>query len=385
MAGKTAKSARESAAEIALTKLIQKDGPMALSRFIQLANSDPDFGYYSRHQAIGKAGDFITAPEISGLFGEMMAAFLTHIWQLFGQPDAHLAEAGPGRGTLLRDMHLTYEKIAPKLAKAPIHLIEASQRHRPAIAADLPTADLQWHAHTAEMAARLEGKPLFGIGNEFLDALGVDQAIFHQGKWRDYRVDIAASGDEAPFQLVPDAALSRPKDGSEDWQKDWHLPARPADGDIAEYAPFAVEAIAPIASHIARHGGAFLIVDYGYEVPSGSTLQAVQNHQPVPFFSAVGTADLTHLVDFTALRGVVEANGARLVGPVGQGVFLRRLGIEARAERLRQPDKPLYDRTLFAALDRLISPAQMGALFKVCAILPQGEGLPPGFEEAQSR
>ena len=362
-----------SAAETALTEMIKKDGPMKLSHFIQLANSDPSFGYYSRHQAIGKTGDFITAPEISGLFGEMMAAFLTHIWQLFGQPAAHVAEVGPGRGTLLKDMYQTYGTIAPDLARAPIHLIEASQHHKTAIEESLPEASLAWHSSSAEMVGALEGQPLFGIGNEFLDALGVDQAIYQAQGWAEYRVDIAPDTHDSPFWMVAGGKLAK--------ADSWHLPRDPKIGDIAEHSPFAAEAIAPIARHIAQFGGAFLLVDYGYETPSGSSLQAVQNHQPVPFFKAVGAADLTHLVDFSALKKTVAATGARLVGPVGQGVFLRQLGIEARAERLRQPGKTLHDRALFAALDRLISPAQMGDLFKVCVILPQGEGLPPGFAQ----
>ena len=344
--------------------------PLSVAQYMKVALSHPKHGYYSTQPAIGADGDFITAPEISQLFGEMLASLLTHIWQLSGAPEAVLFEAGPGRGTLLADMDRTYQKLAPDLAAQDWILLEAS-----ALMQDQQKAALSHRKSThIQNLSELPQRPLFGVANEFFDALGVNQAVFKDGKW--HHRNIIWEGDGFTFHTG--AALTRAEIDQ------ISAPQIAADNDVIEHSPDAESIMQELAAHIARFGGALLICDYGKYGNTGDTLQAVQNHKPVPFFSALGRCDLTHWVDFAALAKIADMAGARLIGPQPQGICLRQLGIEARAEQLRKTEDPVTNRSLFASLERLLSPSQMGQVFKIALLVPQGEGTPPGFfpEEA---
>lgn len=345
-------------------------GPMRLSQFMQIATSDPEIGYYSQPDRIGKSGDFITAPEISPLFGEILAALLIHLWELSGKPpDALVFEAGPGTGQLMADMRRVFDRLAPPLHTAPLWLLEASPALRARQAERLNGADLHFAGQIEEVPAG----PLFGVGNEFFDALGVDQAIFQAGDWH-HRLVGLVDGHTA---FLPGPALS----AAEKQAFGCARQTPPKEGMIAEHSPAGEETLSYLARHIARHGGAFLIIDYGGSQLSGSSLQAVRAHEKVDFLSHAGQADLTFLVDFDRLGQVARAEGARLVGPVEQGAFLTRLGITQRAERLASRADAKTRHSLRAAIDRLTSPAWMGSLFKVALLIPPGEGLPPGFAE----
>ena len=350
-----------------LRSTVQTD-QISVSDFMKTALSHPEFGYYSTRQAIGKSGDFITAPEVSQLFGEMLAGLLLHIWQLYNKPDSCLFEAGPGRGTLLADIDRTYSRLAPDLAKSDWYLLEASPALQDQQTATLPQRTVR-HISTL---SDLPKQPLFGIANEFFDALGVDQAIYKNGAWHHRMIDIAT--DELSFLIGPKLTLEQ--------LKTFQAPGTAKPDDIIETSPVGLHLMQSLSTHIAYHGGALIICDYGKTDNHGDTLQAVKDHKAIPVLSAPGESDLTHWVDFDALSTVAKNAGARLIGPVPQGQCLRQLGIEARASQLRQPDNPAADRALIAALDRLLSPAQMGQAFKIALLVPQGDGTPPGFLDA---
>ena len=353
---------------------IQANGPMHIDQFIQTALCHPEHGYYARQDRFGSAGDFITAPEISQLFGEMMAGFLAYLWQASGQPDGPRMirfEAGPGRGTLFGDMHKTCQKICPPLSHADPYFLEASPYLRRHLTEKIaPLTPL-----FCDQIAQLPPKPLFGIANEFFDALGVRQACFRRGRWFWRMIDIKEGGfifsDGAPFFLSE--------------QESALLPASPKEGDIYEISPLSEVYMAEISRHIAYHGGGFLICDYGKSDGTGDSLQAVKSHAKTEMLESPGEADITHLVDFSALARQAKAMGARLIGPVEQGAFLTELGIISRAEALRKAGQPEKDRLLSAALDRLCAPAHMGQIFKVALLVPAGDGLPPGFATLKDR
>ena len=353
---------------------LAETGPMRLSQFMQIATSDPEIGYYSQPGRIGRRGDFITAPEISALFGEMLAALLIHLWDLSGSPpDALVFEAGPGTGQMMADMRRVFARLAPPLHAAPLWLLEASPALRVRQASHLKGAEL----HFADQIEALPARPIFGVGNEFFDALGVDQAIFQTGDWHHRLVGLV----DGQFAFLPGPALSAAD------KKAFGCAglADPQDGMIVEHSPAGEAVITRLASHIARRGGAFLIIDYGGSQLSGSSLQAVQAHKKVDFLSHAGAADLTFLVDFARLGDAARAKGARLVGPVEQGAFLTRLGIRQRAEQLASRADAATRHSLRAAIDRLTSPAWMGSLFKVALLIPPGEGLPPGFADSADK
>ncbi|MGC6537310.1 MAG: class I SAM-dependent methyltransferase [Candidatus Puniceispirillaceae bacterium] len=347
-----------------LHQMIAQDGPMRVEGYMQQCLLDPDCGYYSTKTAIGAEGDFITAPEVSQIFGEMLAAFHAHLYALFQAPETVITfEAGPGRGTLLQDMRRAYQALQPALYHAPCYLLEDSDKLK-----QQQTEAIAPHKahHIHEMSA-LAPAPLFGVANEFFDALGVRQAVFKNKQWHERRID----SDNHGFSFITSEPLT-------DLQN-WQLPASADEGDIIEYSPLGEAIMAQMAHHIAHYGGGLLLIDYGKSDNHGDTLQAVRQHRPSDILSYQGESDITHWVDFNRLAIIAKQQKARLIGPVSQGRFLKELGIGQRAEVLRKADKPEEDRALMAAIDRLVSPAHMGGAFKVCLLVPDGEGVPPGF------
>jgi len=352
---------------------IAADGPLSLATYIERALATPDVGYYQSGDPFGREGDFITAPEISGLFGEMCGLFLAHMFEL-GQPldtgaekpQPAIIECGPGRGTLMADMQHVWGQLMPELAACHIHLIETSPYLRTIQQQTLTESVIHWHDDLSALPAA----PLYGIANEFFDALPVAHAICREGIWR-HRLVIAdpdlGFGEGTPLTATE---LDR-----------WHLSNKAAspDGTVAELCILGEDIMHILAAHIATYGGAILIIDYGKSDNIGDTVQAVSAHKPVDLFYQPGQVDISHWVDFNALADCALAAGARLIGPVEQGTFLAKIGLKARAEQAATHAAPDMRRALLAAYDRLVSPAQMGSAFKVALLVPQGEGTPPGF------
>ena len=368
----------------ALVAQIAADGPLSLATYIETALAKPDVGYYQSGDPFGQSGDFITAPEISGLFGEMCGMFLAHMFELGRMPEttpAHeqpaIIECGPGRGTLMADMRHVWQQLMPELAACPIHLIETSPYLRGLQEQALPDANVNWHDDVSALPAA----PLYGIANEFFDALPVAHAICREGIWR-HRLVTAnpalgfvegapLTAEELEMWRLNQQALGQKKQ-TEDMRA-------PPDGTIAEFSAMSEDIMRKLAAHIARYGGAILIIDYGKSDNFGDTVQAVAAHKPVDLFYQPGQADISHWVDFGTLADCASEAGARLIGPVEQGSFLVQIGLKARAEQAAAHAEPEMRRTLLAAYDRLVSPTQMGSAFKVALLVPQGEGIPPGF------
>ena len=362
---------------------IAKNGPLSLARFISIALGDTDHGYYIKKDPFGAAGDFTTAPEISGLFGEMCGLYLAHMYKLSGLDDPAIIELGPGRGTLMADMRHVWQRTMPCLETAPVHLIETSPKLRQAQQTLLSGANIFWHSDLDN----LPKQPIFAIANEFFDALPVAHAIWRQntqdstGIWRHRLVGL----NDGRLVFIDGPPLSA------DELRAWALDISQTDGSdhlsssnirngtIAEYCPLAITLTGKIAHHLVTYGGACLIVDYGQDGQSGDSLQAVANHQPVDVFHQPGNTDLSHWVDFSAIRRAAEKAGARLVGPVTQGNFLRNIGIFQRSETAAKLANQETRRGLYAAVDRLVNNQHMGSAFKVALMLPPGFGLPPGF------
>ena len=370
---------------------IDRSGPIRLSRFMSTALSDGNQGYYQTRDPFGKQGDFTTAPEISGLFGEMCGLFLAHMAEIAGLDNPNIIELGPGRGSLMADMRHVWKRLAPALALAPVHLIETSPHLRRLLTDRLPDARLAFHDNLDQ----LPSKPLFGVANEFFDALPIGQAIWRitnvtsdkqrgrQGTWYHRLVGIA----DGRLAFVDGPALT-----ATDHDK-WGLtePVQPqavragtSDGSIIEYCPLAASIAAQLAHLIATYGGACLIIDYGRDGPTGDSLQAVADHRPVDVFHHPGAADLSHWVDFSAIKQAVKATGARLIGPVTQGAFLKEIGIIERAETAGLAADANGRRAIYAAVDRMVSAQHMGTAFKVALLAPSGNGIPPGFATANT-
>jgi NADH dehydrogenase [ubiquinone] 1 alpha subcomplex assembly factor 7 len=359
------------AAEI--RRMIAIDGPLPVARFMALCLGHPRYGYYATRDPFGAGGDFITAPEISQMFGELIGLWAAEIWRRMGTPRCvGLVELGPGRGTLMADA-LRAAKVVPAFRAAlSVHLIETSPALHARQAAVLETLDLPlaWYHDVSE----LPEIPLVVIANEFFDALAVHQAVRAADGWHE-RVIAMDAEDNLSFAVHPDPI------------GDFHavLPLALREVPIGSlYEWRSSHPTAELARCVVRSGGAALVIDYGHvESAPGETLQAVSRHGFVDPLRAPGQVDLTAHVDFAALARAALGAGARVHGPVPQGAFLRRLGIEARATMLKQRATPAQAAEIDAAVRRLIAPGPdgMGELFKAVVIAdPRLGPLVPGFE-----
>jgi len=367
----TAKDMSELARLIA--RMIAETGPLPLPQYMALALGHPRFGYYMTRDPLGARGDFITSPEISQMFGELVGLWIAQSWLEQGSPNRiALAELGPGRGTLMQDALRALKNLPGFLDAAEIHFVETSPALRKAQESRVPAA--KWHDSIDSMP-RL---PLFLIANEFFDALPVAQFEKTARGWCERHVTLAHGATiEAPC-FVP--ILSPQPLNLPDMP---HLSAAPI-GSVAESTPAALAIAEILGERIAKDGGATLIVDYGHAQSGfGDTFQAMRAHGFANPYENPGEADLTAHVDFAALADAARKGGAEVHGPVEQGHFLRGLGIEARAARLQLNASKEMGETIAGQLERLTSGNGMGTLFKVLALTPPGASKPAGFEESQ--
>ncbi|WP_048648448.1 class I SAM-dependent methyltransferase [Nitratireductor soli] len=350
-----------------IAALIAATGPIGIADYMALCLFDPEEGYYTTREPFGTAGDFTTAPEISQMFGELCAVWLHAAWQAGGAPERPLiAEIGPGRGTLMKDMLRTLARLDTLLsAEARVFMIETSPRLTQVQKATLAGAPVapDWVSAVGD----LPDGPLFIIGNELFDAVPIRQYVKTATGWRERVVGLdgearlaflAGPGAPDPALLPPDA------------------PGAP-EGAIAEIAPARTALMQEIATRIARRGGAGLFIDYGYAKPAtGDTLQAMRGHAYADILAEPGQADLTAHVDFSALSDAARDQGlaAHLLT---QGDFLLGLGLLQRAGRLGAGKDAAEQDAIGAAVERLAGPQAMGTLFKVLAIAPSTATVPP--------
>lgn len=361
-----------------IVRRISQAGPMPVSEYMALALAHPEHGYYATRDPFGAAGDFITAPEISQMFGELIGLwYITH-WRALGRPaPVALIELGPGRGTLMDDALRAAAVDMQFSAAICLHFVESSPVLRGIQARNrrFSAFSPRWHERISEALAAAVGVPLV-LANEFLDTLPVRQFVRGARGWHERMVGLGRAPGGAPrlvFALSPEAlppaALDHP------------CAAESAEGALLELAPAREAVAAGLASAIAARGGAALLIDYGYERSApGDTLQALRRHAPHDVLADPGSADLTAHVDFDALARAVARAGAVAFGPLPQRDWLIRLGIRERAARLAAA-APDHAAAVANALERLTAPDAMGTLFKVLVIGRAGDPVPPGFED----
>ena len=354
-----AKLAKKIAGRIAAT------GPITVAEFMTACLHDPKHGYYATRPSLGAEGDFITAPMVSQMFGEMIGLWAVECWTQMGRPAPfRLIEMGPGDGTLMSDFLRAATRVAPDfLAAADFWLVETSA----------PLRALQQRAlagHAPQWAASLDdvpgGAPMLSIANELLDCLPARQFVRTEAGWAERRVGTNADGGllfglaAASEALIPLALRDAPL------------------GSTVEVSIAQASLGRSVGERIARDGGAALFVDYGRAEPSlGDTLQALLRHRKVDPLTTAGEADLTVHADFHTFAEAARGAGAATTPVVTQSDFLRALGVEARAEALMRVRPDRAD-PLARQLHRLIAPEEMGSLFKAVAIHSPGLD-PPGF------
>jgi SAM-dependent MidA family methyltransferase len=342
-------------------------GPIPLARYMDLCLGHPLHGYYRTRDPLGASGDFVTAPEISQMFGELVGIWIAAAWGALGAPaPLALVELGPGRGTLMQDALRALARAAPTLRPA-LHLVETSPPLRAAQAERLSAHAPTWH----EGIATLPPGPAIVVANEFFDALPVRQFQRTPRGWCERCVGLAPDGERLAFGLAA--------------EPDPRIDAQAPVGVTLTLPGAALDTVRDLARRLVREHGALLAIDYGHARPGfGDSLQAVAGHRFVDPLGAPGEADLTTHVDFSALARAAAGEGARVHGPVDQRDFLQALGLRERAERLSAGATPQQAVRIAAAVTRLTDPARrgMGSLFKAMAVSdPALPGL-PGFPAA---
>lgn len=347
---------------------IGRDGPLTVAQYMQICLEHPEHGYWQAADSIGKTGDFVTAPEISQIFGELIGLWCVLVWERMGRPPTlRLIELGPGRGTLMQDA-LRAARVSPAyLERLSVHLVEASPHLRqvqqrllaPPSRSDTKPIPMAWHDRLEDAP---EG-PAIIIANEFLDALPIRQLVRSGGAWHERVVDLDPHG-RLRFAIgaaVPDTGSHAPPDGT-------ILDLREGEGAL-------LGALRARSQPLVA-----LFVDYGpADAAYGDTLQAVHRHAYVDPLSAPGLADVTAHAQLAGFAAKARAVGLAADGPITQAQFLGALGVVERASRLMTANARKAH-TVEAGVQRLMSPTGMGELFKVLAIRSSTLPSPPPFD-----
>jgi SAM-dependent MidA family methyltransferase len=362
---------RFSPLETEIRRRIEAGGPMPVPQYMALCLTHPEHGYYVTRDPLGAGGDFITAPEISQMFGELVGLWTCSVWRQMGSPEnIRLVELGPGRGSMMLDA-LRAMQVVPAFRHAVVvDFVEISpaleKRQRQAFGGvDVQVA---WH----RSLERVPDGPMIILANEFFDALPVQQAVMCADGWHERVVKID-DDDTLQFSNARDPIPLF----------DQLLPSTVSDAKIGDIFEWRADQIAlELGRRVAHSNGAALVIDYGHvESATGETLQAVGAHDFADPLVAPGQVDLTAHVDFQALRQAAESMGARAQGPIQQGEFLRNLGIDARAEGLKMTAPAQKAAEIDAAKERLTSGERtgMGRLFKAIGLAHPKLGPLPGF------
>jgi NADH dehydrogenase [ubiquinone] 1 alpha subcomplex assembly factor 7 len=345
--------------QLEIKKLIKSSGPMPVWRYMELCLMHPTHGYYVSRDPLGREGDFTTAPEVSQMFGELLGLWAASVWKAIGSPPVlRLVELGPGRGTMMVDALRALRVLPPLYQSLSIHLVEINPVLRDKQKATLSGArNIAWHERIDEVP---EG-PAIILANEYFDVLPIHQVVRQENGWHERIVDLDDTGKlifgAAPEPIPRFEVLLPPL-----------VRAAPV-GAVFEWRPDSE--IMKIATRVRDQDGAALIIDYGHlRSDAGDTFQAIARHSFTDPLQAPGQVDVTAHVDFQALVRAAEDLGARVHGPMTQGEFLKRLGIETRAVTLMAKATHEVSEDISGALKRLTDSGRggMGSMFKVLAI-----------------
>jgi SAM-dependent MidA family methyltransferase len=351
--------------ETRIREEVRRNGSISVERYMAICLFDPDFGYYTTREPFGASGDFTTAPEISQMFGEMLAVWWVSARRAMKLPELALVEIGPGRGTLMQDLLRTISKLEPRAVPA-VDLVEASPRLTLAQQEKLKnvSANVSWHASPETLPAA----PLGIIANELFDAIPAAQYVKTQDGWFERAVLI---GSEERLEFGTGAKMLNENDLPPGCHK------QPV-GQIFESAPARIEMCQSLSRRIKCQGGLALFIDYGHGQPGfGDTLQAVKSQKYAGVFDHPGEADLTSHVDFSSLADAARKEGLFVFEIINQGAFLKDCGIEARAAALKSAGSAAVAQAIDAAVHRLTADEEMGGLFKILCVSSAPIDLPP--------
>jgi NADH dehydrogenase [ubiquinone] 1 alpha subcomplex assembly factor 7 len=361
-----------------ILKHIQQSGPMNIASYMGWCLLDPTQGYYPTRDPLGVDGDFITAPEISQMFGELIGIWLLQNWRAMGSPDrVELVEYGPGRGVMMGDILRTARMDKEFLNAIHVSLIETSSALEAKQAERL--ADCGVPVSWVENLEDVPAGPTLVIGNEYLDCLPIRQFVMKdrfkgRAGWHERMIDIHPDNPQKLIYTIAETALSE----IDQDLLPTELPDA-KDDDLVEVSAGLGQLADTLGHRFANDLGAALFIDYGPdETEFGDSFQALQKHKKVFPLDAPGEADLTARVDFAALKENADGDGLIVYGPCPQGQFLSRMGIEVRAVALSK-STPEAKEKIARQLHRLTHADEMGTLFKAIAIQSTTLPAPIGF------
>ena len=357
-----------------LEKIIKRHisvfGPMTVAQYMSLALTHPQYGYYTNHNPFGKDGDFVTSPEISQMFGEILGAWIAHSWQTIDKPKPfRIVELGPGRGTLMNDALRSASLQKGFCSSSSLHLVEISEKliklqENNINGFDIP---INWHDSFTDVPSG----PMILIANEFFDALPIHQFEKTKQGWNERLIDI---DQEDNFHFVLSSTnISNSITLSQD------IISAPI-GSVVETCPYGISLAAELASRVIKNGGAILIIDYGANltIPQESW-QSVYKHKYHSPLKNPGKSDISAHVNFQSLKESAIETGARVLGPIPQGTFLENLGIKSRADFLKKKSTHKQAKEINNAYHRLVDSEDMGFLFQVLCISSPNFPHPAGF------
>ncbi len=360
-----------------LQNLIKINGAISIGQFMNEALFHPKLGYYKAQNPFGRDGDFITAPEISQVFGELIGAYFIQLWQNnYAGKKINLVEMGAGKGTLMKDLLTVAQKIPDFLNTINISIIEISPRLQEVQKQNLQGFKINWYENFSEFYAQNNDAPICFIANELFDCFAIDQFVKTQNGWAQKMVGVDKNGElEFVFSDYTSIRhlLSRHPDASRDPFSNTELIPTCVGmtiGEVLEYSPQALSFMNELSQAIKKTNGIGLIIDYGYiKNEFKNTLQAVKKHQFCDVLKEAGNSDITALVDFLALQKIADKNHLQ-TSLITQKEFLQTLGIEARREKLLAGKNSEQQNQINSAINRLIDEKQMGELFKVLIVWP---------------
>ncbi len=359
-----------------LKRQIKTEGPISIAEYMAQCLLDPVLGYYPTRDPLGSEGDFITAPEISQMFGEVLGLWCLQSWKDMGSPARiQLVEFGPGRGIMMSDILRTAQLDSDFFEALSVTLIEASAALESVQGKTLKDCGVEvtWAKTLSDIAAL----PTLILGNEYLDCLPIRQFIQKDrfaGRRGWHERLVALDHEDRMVYGISPSAISE--------SLGTQLPSGQEtanNGDLLEVCPAFAQWVDALAEFMSRAPARALFIDYGPEMTEfGDTLQALKRHEKVGVFSAPGDTDLTARVDFSALTELCEAAGLKTFGPISQRAFLSKLGIELRAVALTRA-KPDARPKILRQLHRLMDEQEMGSLFKAICIAPKDTEASLGF------
>ena len=356
-----------------INDIIKDKGYISVSNFINLALYHPTFGYYQKKNPFGMGGDFITAPQISSLFNEMISLFFIYQFKknFHNQEKIYFIEYGAGNGFFIKDFLTVVKKIPELYSRLEVILVEISdnlQKEQAEKLKDFSDVKISWKHDALSALATIEDDAnknlIFIFSNEFFDAFPINQYIKHEDKWHEICVikkEVEEGYDFGFTHFDYTSAIKKHleiMDIEEESLKS---------GEIVEVSNDVIEIYTESLRKIKRNNGCIMTIDYGFaKTAFHSTLQSLKNHQKNEILTNIGEADITYLVNFELLFYISQNEGLTVLPPITQKMFLESIGILEKQKILIAKEQDEAKRyALERSTERLISELQMGELFKV--------------------